>query len=199
MNHRPIALYVFVVACAVPVFEAAALDGLPGHSTARSAAPNLATPAQGAGACAVLLKADVEAAFTPRVFKDGEKGPGDFAGTAKYASVSNCTYSSKGASFRDLLTVGIVVRRAPTDQSGVTLAVAKDGAVKLKMTPVDVPGLGDAAYWVNMGSAKRPNLQLNVLKGKRLWLIFGATAAGLDIDKALAGLTKVAQATLPRV
>lgn len=196
MNLRPMALSLFVVVCSVPIFEATASSGGPPR---RPAAPVVARHAQRAGACVLLLKADVEAAFAPRVFKDGEKGVGDFAGTAKYASVSSCMFTSKGASFRDLLTVGLVVRRAPTDQSGVALATAKEGAVKLKMTPVDVPGLGDAAYWVNSGTAKRPNLQLNVLKGKRLWLIFGATAAGLEIDKALAGLTKVAQATLPRL
>ena len=150
-------------------------------------------------ACALMLKADVDAAFAPRVFREGDKGPGGFAGTAKLATVASCTYSSRGASLRDMLTVGILARRAPSDQTGVTVAVAKDGALKLGATPIDVPGLGHAAYWVNLGSAKRPLVQLNVLKGKRLWLIFSASAAGLNTESALANLTTVARATLARL
>jgi hypothetical protein len=150
-------------------------------------------------ACALMLKADVDAAFAPRVFREGDKGPGGFAGTAKLATVANCTYSSRGASSRDLLSVGITARRAPTDQAGVTVAAAKDGAVKLNMTPVDVPGLGNAAYWVNAGTSSKPNVQLNVLKGKRLWLIFSATGAGPNTEVALAKLTRVAKATLARL
>ena len=150
-------------------------------------------------ACALLLKSDVDAAFAPRVFREGEKGRGDFAGTAKLATVASCTFTSRGASLRDLLTVGVLARRAPSDKGGVTVAAAKDGAVKLNMTPVDVPGLGDAAYWVNLGSSRRPIVQLNVLKGKRLWLVFSASAARLDTEAALAGLTTVARATLARL
>lgn len=150
-------------------------------------------------ACALLLKADVDRAFAPRVFANGEKGQGNFAGTAKLATVSGCTFTSRGASVREMMTVSILARRAPSDQTGVPLAVAKDGAVRLHATPVDVPGLGDAAYWVNLGSSTRPVISLNVLRGKRLWLVFSATASGLGTETALAGLTKVARATLGRL
>jgi hypothetical protein len=173
------------------VLLAAPLQALPADVPAAQAVVS-------ATACAMITKADVDAAFAPRVFAEGAKGVGDFAGTAKLASVTSCSFTSRGASFRDLLTVDLLVRRAPTDASGTTVATAKDGAVKLKMTPIDVAGLGDAAYWVNMGSAKRPIIQLNVFTGKRTWLIYGATAAGLEVDKALASLTRVAQATLAR-
>ena len=149
-------------------------------------------------ACALLPKGDVAAAFAPRVFADGEKGRGDFAGTARLATVANCTYTSRGASLRDLLTVGLTARRAPNDQTGVSVAAAKEGALKLNARPVDVAGLGDAAYWVNLGSATRPIIQLNVLQGKRLWLIFSASAGGLKSDTALAGLVKLARQSLAR-
>jgi hypothetical protein len=149
-------------------------------------------------ACALMSKADVEAAFAPRLFGAGEPGRGNFAGTAKLASVSSCSFTSRGASLREMLTVSILARRAPSDQAGTTAAMAKAGAVQLHATPVDVSGLGDAAYWVNLGSARRPIIQLNVLKGKRLWLIFSASAATLGTDAALASLTKVAKATLAR-
>ena len=163
-------------------------------------AANVAAEARGGplDACAMMLKADVEAAFAPRVFGAGEPGRGNFAGTAKLASVSSCSFTSRGASLREMLTVGILARRAPSDQTAMTAAMAKAGAVQLHATPIDVPGLGDAAYWVNLGSARRPIIQLNVLKGKRLWLIFSASAATLGTDAALASLTKVAKATLAR-
>jgi hypothetical protein len=150
-------------------------------------------------ACALMLKADADAAFAPRVFIEDAKAPGGFAGTAKLATVASCTYSSRGASLRDLLTVGILVRRAPNDKTGVTVAAAKDGAIKLNKTPVDVPGLGDAAYWVDLGSARRPVVSLNVFKGKRLWLVFSASAAGLNTETALVSLKTVAKATLARL
>ena len=150
-------------------------------------------------ACALMLKADVDAAFAPRVFGNGEKGRGNIAGTAKLATVSGCTFTSRGASLKEMMTIRIVARRAPSDQAGITVASAKEGAVKLNTTPVDVPGLGDAAYWVNLGSSARPIVELNVFTGKRLWIIVGATAPQLGTDAALAGLTKVAKAALGRL
>ena len=150
-------------------------------------------------ACALMLKADVDAAFAPRVFGDGEKGVGDVAGSATLAAVSGCTFSSPGASAKEMMTVSILARRAPDDQTGMTVAMAKAGAVQLNATPVDVPGLGEAAYWINLGSSTRPIIQLNVLKGKRLWLIFSVTASPLGTDTALAGLTQVARAALGRL
>lgn len=161
-----------------------------------------ASPAQTIGpldACALLLKADVDAAFAPRVFGNGEKGQGDIVGTARLATVSSCTFTSRGASSRELLTVSLLARRAPSDPTSVSIATAKAGAVTLNATPIDVPGLGTAAYWVNLGSSNRPIIQLNVLKDRRLWLILSASALKLEIDTALAGLTQAAKAALARL
>lgn len=149
-------------------------------------------------ACTLLLKADVDLVFAPRAFTLEPKDTPDTPGTGKIAAVSNCTFVSRGATMRETMTVNLLARRAPTDASGVTVAVAKSGAVQLKATPVDVPGLGDAAYWVNMGSASRPDIQLNVFTGRRVWLIFGASAAGLDADTAVQHLTQLAKAALTR-
>ncbi len=168
-------------------------------STPGNAESDVAQAAGPLNACALMLKGDVDAAFAPRVFGEGEKGVGDVAGSATLAAVSRCSFISRGASVKEMMTVSVLARRAPDDQTGMTVAMAKDGAVQLKATPIDVPGLGDAAYWVNLGSSTRPIIQLNVLKGKRLWLIFGATASPLDTDAALTGLTQVARATLGRL
>ena len=161
---------------------------------ARAAAPAAAS----LGACALLLKADIDAAFAPRVFTVEPQNRPDTKGTTSMASVSRCTYASRGASVREMMTVGLVARQAQNDASGVTVAVAKEGAAKLNATPVDVPGLGDAAYWINLGSAQRPVIELNVFIGPRLWLVFSGSAPTLDTDTALAHLRQVAEAALAR-
>ena len=86
-------------------------------------------------ACALVQKAEVDAAFAPRVFGNGEKGASDMAGTDRLAAVSTCTFTSTGPSARELMTVSIFVRRAPSDAMGVSLATAKEGAVKLNAPP----------------------------------------------------------------
>lgn len=159
----------------------------------------VAAKAEPLDACALLTKADADAAFAPRLFENGEKGRGDIAGTDRLAAVSSCTFTSRGATAKETMTVGILVRRAPSDDTGVTVAGAKEGAMRLKTTPIDVPGLGDAAYWVNLGSSTRPVIELNVFKGRRLWLIFSATGSKLDPEGAVADLAKLAEAALGRL
>lgn len=197
MRRNPKAVILLLTlcsACAGDTKGAQASQAEPA-SQARAAAPATAT----VGACALLLKADVDAAFAPRVFTlEPQNGP-DIAGTDRMASVSHCTYASRGASIREMMTVGLVARQAQNDASGITVATAKAGAVKLNATPVDVAGLGDAAYWINLGSARRPIIELNVFKGARTWLVFGASAPTLDTDTALADLRKVAEAALARL
>ncbi len=168
--------------------------------------PAAATTAAGSGAtsrapsaCMLTTKADVDAAFAPRVFILEPQTTPDIVGTGKLASVSKCTYASRGASIREMITVGVLVRQAPTDATGMTVAVAKDGAAKLNATPVDVPALGDAAYWINLGSATRPIVELNVFVGPRLWLVFSASAPTLGVDAAVADLRKVAETALARL
>jgi len=167
-------------------------------STSTGALPEVAAKTQPLDACAVVMKADVDAAFAPRHFEDGEKGRGNSAGTDRLAAVSTCTFTSRGAKASERMTVSIVSRRAPSDDAGITIAVAKEGAVKLNTTPVDVPGLGDSAYWVNLGSSKHPVIELNVFKGRRLWLIYSAAGSQLESEDVVAELTTLAQTTLGR-
>lgn len=144
-------------------------------------------------ACALLQQADVEAAFTPRKFDSGK--PGHAVKSSKtMASVSSCTYTSRGDKVKDMVTVTLLVRRAPSDETGTTPEAARAGAVKLDGAPVDVAGLGKGAYMVNLGSS----IQLNVFRGKREWLIFGGRAKMLDNNAVLANLTRVAKATVDR-
>lgn len=152
--------------------------------------------AEGPDACKLMQKADVEAAFAPRKF-DGGTLSQPVKGSAKLPTVSDCIYTSQGASIREILSVSVSVRRAPTDATGMTPAQARLGAAAFKATVTDVSGLGDGAYWVNLGTAKSPSLQLNVFRGKREWRLFAA-AGRMDVDTGLANLTKIAKATMER-
>ncbi len=114
--------------------------------------------------------------------------------TPTRAAVSSCTYTSRGTTVKEMVTVTLGVRRAPSDATGTTPEASKAGAVQLKSTPVEVAGLGDGAYMVNLGSS----IQLNVFRGKREWLIFGSRAKTLENAAVLAAITKIAKATLAR-
>jgi hypothetical protein len=164
----------------------------------RSAALVQVLVAVGFGLCPLAW----EAAFAPRAFGPGKAGPVVVKVTEKNASwlaaVTDCTVTSTGASAKDKLSVSLKLRRAPSDATGVTPEEARVGAVQLKAVPVDVAGLGAGAYWVDLGSSARPAVQLNVFRGKREWLIFSASGGKLDAAAALAGLTKVAKATVAR-
>ncbi len=156
----------------------------------------LAAASQGApkslDACSLITKADVNAAFAPRIFEVDNSGPVQRLST-KYAEVSNCTFVSKGATIRDLATVTVSVRVATSDEYGVGIDKMKAGAVALKGTPVDIAGVGDGAYWVNLGSSARPVRQLAVAKGKRLWLTFGEGSPALSDAEAVERLTRLAK------
>jgi hypothetical protein len=152
--------------------------------------------ADGLDACKLMQKTDVEAAFAQNKF-DGGSLSQTMKGSAKLAAVSECIYTSKGASIKETLSVSLLLRRAPTDATAMSPAQARTGAVALKATPVDVSGLGEGAYWVNLGTARAPSIQLNVFRGKREWLVYGA-AGNNDSNALVASLTNIAKATSSR-
>lgn len=148
--------------------------------------------------CALMRKSDLEAVF-PRSFEAGIPGPPQ-AGTAKKAAVASCTYTSPAPQPRDMLSVSFVVRRSPEGMKGISLETAKAGAVQVKATPVDVPGLGDGAYWINLNTESAPNYQLNVMAGGgRYWLIFSTFGLRMEPAKAIPMLSTLARNTLPRL
>lgn len=150
-------------------------------------------------ACSIVATSDVDAAFAPRVFVIDNSGPTVPKLPAKFAQVSRCTFVSKGAKVRDMVVVTVSLRYAPTDETGTTIKMMKEGAIQLGATPVDVSDLGDGAYWANLGGPKRPNRQLNVGKGKRIWLTIGESSSKLSDLDAIANLTKVAQGALGKL
>ena len=154
--------------------------------------------AKGLDACSVVTAADVNAAFAPRSFEADNAGPAQRV-SSKYAEVSNCTFVSKGATVRDMVVVTVNVRLAKSDEYGVAIDKMKAGAVALKGAPVNVSGVGDGAYWANLGSAARPNRQLAVAKGKRIWLTLGESSPALGDPAAVAALTRLAQTALRKM
>jgi hypothetical protein len=157
-----------------------------------------ARAAPGWDACAMVKLADLDAAFSPRRFEPGTPGTQQVAGTATLATVSTCSFVSRGATAKEKLTVSLLARRAPSDATGVTPAAAREGAAQLKATPVAVEGLGEGAYWVNLGSASFPVVELNLFRGKREWLIFGASGRKLDVPATVASLSRLAGASTAR-
>jgi len=163
---------------------------------AGTAATALAAP--GWDACAMIKPAELDAAFAPRRFEPGTPGKQQVAGTSTLATVSSCTFVSRGATAKENLTVSLLARRAPSDATGVTPAAARAGAVQLKASPADVSGLGEGAYWVNLGSASFPVVELNLFRGKREWLILGSSGKRLDVKSTVEGLTKTARSLAGR-
>lgn len=197
MLERKSAIMLLLACCAACSGDARGSKSAAATTAGGTAASS--TSQRAPGACALVTKADVDAAFAPRVFTVEPQTTPDVAGTGKLASVSKCTYASRGASVREMTTVSALVRQAPTDAAGVPVATAKAGAVKLNAAPVDVPALGDAAYWINLGSATRPIVELNVFVGPKLWLVFSASAPTLGVDAAVADLRKVAESAVGRL
>ena len=155
-----------------------------------------AAAAEDRDACAMLQKADVEAAFAPRVFDSGKAGF-TVKSSPTRAALSSCTYTSRGATAKDMVTVTLGVRRAPSDATGTTPEAAK-AAAQLNATPVDLTGLGNGAYWISLGGSAFPVFELNVFRGKREWLVFSSGARTMNKSAVLAGLTKIAKATVAR-
>jgi len=160
------------------------------------AAGVLAAP--GWDACAMMRPADLDAAFAPRKFEAGTPGQQQVAGTSTLAAVSTCTFVSRGATAKEKLTISLLARRAPSEATAVTPAAARAGALQLKASPTDVAGLGEGAYWVNLGSASFPVVELNLFRGKREWLILGTSGRRLDVKSTVEGLTKAARSLAVR-
>ncbi len=145
-------------------------------------------------ACGVTTTSDVNAALAPRVFVIDNSGPVAAKQSSKFAQVSTCTFVSKGATIKDMQTVSVSLRVASSDANGVTVKAMKEGVVKLGSAPIDVPGLGDSAYWYKLGGRS-----LVVLKGKRILFTVSENAPKRSDADAITDLKKIAGATLAKL
>jgi len=176
-------------------------------SGAMSAAP--AASAGGAGdrsattdACTLITTSDLATVFAPRAFVVDTSGPPrNRPGKAKQAAVTTCTFVSAGASLRDLMSVTVMVRTTPEGAPHPTIERMKKGAASLGLgaKPIDVAGLGDGAYWINLGSAQRSGVAINVDHGNVHWLTVSESSSGVSVDETAARLTKLAGIALGRL
>ena len=65
--------------------------------------------------------------------------------------------------------------------------------------PVDITGLGDSAYWVNLGSDRRSAVAVNVQRNPRYWLSVSESSSGQEEAVTVSRLTEVAKAALGRL
>ena len=90
----------------------------------------------------------------------------------------------------------LLTRRSPDGVKGVSMEA---GVVQLKGTPVDVPGLGDGAFWANLGTDSHPSYLPNVMVGTRYWLTFSTAGVKTEPQRAIQTLTGLAKTVLPRL
>jgi hypothetical protein len=111
-------------------------------------------------ACGLITAADAQAVLGGPV-----KAPENPVSGEGNAVVTSCKYRAEAA---DLNNITLIVRRLDTPASGKQDfdQFKKDTEPKLNVTPVDVSGIGDAAFWIG-GSLN----QLAVLKGRDQLLI----------------------------
>lgn len=159
-------------------------------------------PGPAVDACTMISPADLADAFAPRTFVIDTSGPvsRNTAGTPKTNAITSCTYTS-GTTMRDMMTINVTLVTSPTDAAHASVEQMKKGvaALGLNATPVDITGLGDAAYWVNLGSRQRSSLALNVEHAPRQWLTIGESSADDSIDQSVARLVKIARKALDQL
>ncbi len=193
-----------LVACGGGTVEKSGANASPSATVAASG--NTDAGARGsaatADACKMISPADLAEAFAPRTFVVDTSGPvpHNRPGTAKTNAVTSCTYTS-GTTMRDMMTINLTVVTAPSDAAHATVEQMKKGvaALGLNATPVDIAGLGDAAYWVNLGSAQRSSLAVNVQRAPRQWLTIGESSAGDRVEESVERLTKIARKALEQL
>ncbi len=143
----------------------------PGKPSQPAAAPNspaaaVAPPAVDAkyDSCLLLTKNDAEAVLGMKVNE-----PLYNAAIAPDGNtvVSSCHYATSAKDPSDVRVVSLLIRKAPDVATALSVYLETRGLSKglSSVEPVDVPNLGDRAYW----AAGRLN-QLNVLVGD-IWLI----------------------------
>jgi hypothetical protein len=154
-------------------------------------------------ACELVTTTELATVYAPRTFAVDTTGPvsRNRVGKANENSMTTCTFSSASASVRDLVTVTVMVVTSPSDAAQRTVDQMKTGVMSLGLNakPVDVAGLGDGAYWVNLGSTQRSAFALNVKDGARRWLTIGESSSGQRDEETLSRLTKLAGLALAKL
>jgi hypothetical protein len=143
----------------------------------------------GLDACALLTKADAES-ILGQVVQDPQR---PIQGSATF-DVSSCKYQVEGEAASENVTLIVTVPVNGDAQSAQT-AFETDKAASSEMlgaAPVDVPGVGDSAYWV----AGYGN-QLSILKGNTHLILSATNQTGDSAPQAVIDLAVVILSRLP--
>lgn len=153
-------------------------------------------------ACTLVKAEEVGKIFGSRAFTIDTSNPmRSMPGGPRRNAVSSCTFTSAGATPRDMMSVTVTLTTAPSDRAQASIERMKAG-VALLSPPVkttDVPGLGDGAFWFNPGSTRRTAVTLNVKHDPRQWLAVSESSSGQAVDKTVECLRAVALQALGRL
>jgi hypothetical protein len=170
-------------------------DTLPVPATQPPQAPAPQSSAQAPAAaskfdaCKLLTKADAEQILGKPV--DSPTNP--LQGDETY-SVDSCEYKVTGGTPLDNVTLIVTVpaNGDPARAQAVFNSGKQQAQALYNAAPLDVPGLGDAAYWV--GGAGN---NLSILKGNIFVSLSASTQKGDSASPALLDLAKVVLGRLP--
>jgi hypothetical protein len=190
-----------VLSHSIPLLVAALLLGLAGCADLGPRTPfpeeETTTPQSSAqapaaskfDACKLLTKADAEQILGKPV--DSPTNP--LQGDATY-SVDSCEYKVTGGTALDNATMIVTVpaNGDPARAQAVFNSGKQQAQALYNAAPLDVPGLGDAAYWV--GGAGN---NLSILKGNIFVTLSASTQKGDSASPALLDLAKVVLGRLP--
>jgi hypothetical protein len=154
-------------------------------------------------ACDLVTPDELAAIFTGRSFAidNTSPAPRNTPASPGRNAITSCTFVSPGASVKDMITVSVILTTAPSDKAQQTIDRMKAGVASLGMaaTPVDIAGLGDGAYWVNLGSDRRSGVAVNVQRNPRYWLSVSESSSGQEEATTVSRLTEIARQALGRL
>jgi hypothetical protein len=164
-----------------------------------NSAPAKAAP----DACALVTPDDLAAIFTGRSFAVDNSSPVPRKTPARPGmnAITSCTFVSSGTGVKDMISVSVILTIAPSDEAQQSVERMKAGVASLGVAarPVDITGLGDSAYWVNLGSDRRSAVAVNVQRNPRYWLSVSESSSGQEEAVTVSRLTEVAKAVLGRL
>lgn len=188
-----------IPAAALALMLAGCGEPQPPQPQAADPAPAAAAADTALDACRLLTPEALSGVFAGRSFvvDTTSPAPRNRPGGAGRNAITSCTFVSEGTSPQDMMAVTLTVTTAPNDQAQPSVEKMKAGLAQLaqKAEPVDIPGLGDGAYWVNLG-ARRSAVTVNVRRNPRIWIALSESSNGQDVTQTVDRLTSLARQAL---
>ncbi len=193
------ALVLGLAACGNPA-PAPQGDKTPASDTA-AATPSLT--AEAPDACTLVTTDELAAIFPTRSFTLDNMPPEkrNKPGGPRRNAVSSCTFISNGASIPDMMTVSVVLITAYSDEAQPSIEKMQSGlsTLGLKISHKTIEGLGDGAYWYNIGGNRRSGVVVNVMRNPRYWLAISESSSGQEEAATVSRLTEVTRHALGRL